>query len=240
MGDTNQQKDISFFIQCIKTSQPFVFAKYGDGEYFAATRLRGGNCDGTPYTLRLGEGVKDSFRYISCQPNVYIGQWNDFKGVDRYFQELVQHQVQWTNYNIFIFKSKQQFYDQQLAFYKAIRQSEIQKIYVCNPSMAERSKALLNLDTNIVVDPVNWFESDYGDVLSRTVAAVKDPNNVMILTSAGMGAKVLISDLHKLYPNATIIDVGSALDFMCSGRRSRDFHTLSEADINEMASAIMT
>ena len=235
----SQQKDISFFIECIKTNQSFVFAKYGDGEYNAAVQLPGGNCDGTPYTQQLGEGVKDSFRYIVQHPNVYIGQWDDFNGVDKYFQSLVETPVQWVNYNIFIFKSKQQFYEQQLAFYRAIRQSERQKIYVCNPGMVERSKALLNLDTNIAVDPVNWFESNYADVLSRTVAAVKDPNNVMILTSAGMGAKVLISDLHKLYPNATIVDIGSALDLMCSGRRSRNFHTLSESDVNEMAAAII-
>jgi hypothetical protein len=234
------QKDISFFINSIKTGQPFVFAKYGDGEYFAATQLSGGNCDGTPYTAKLGEGIKDSFRYITRSSNIYIGQWNDFKGVDRYFQDLVDHPVQWVNYNIFIFKSKQQFYEQQLAFYKAIRESNKQKVYVCNPAMAERAGSLLNLDAAVTVDPVNWFEMNYGDVLNRTISAVKDPNNVIILTSAGMGAKVLISDLHKVFPNTTIIDVGSALDFMCSGRRSRDFHTLSDADIDEMARAIMT
>ena len=239
MNDTNPQKDISFFIKCIQEKQSFVFAKYGDGEYNAAVQLPGGNCDGTLYTQQLGEGVKDSFRYITQHSNVYIGQWDDFNGVDKYFQSIVETPVQWTNYNIFIFKSKEQFYEQQLTFYKAIRECKKQKIYVCNPGMVERSTALLNLDTTIAVDPVNWFESNYADILNRSISSVKDPNNVMILTSAGMGAKVLISDLHKLYPNATIIDVGSALDLMCSGRRSRNFHTLSEADINEMVSAIM-
>jgi hypothetical protein len=236
---TSSQKDISFFIESIKTGQPFVFAKYGDGEYFAATQLPGGNCDGTPYTLTLGEGVKESFRYITQFPNVYIGQWNDFKGVYKYFEDSVTHTVQWVNYNIFIFKSKEQFYREQLAFYRVIRHSTKQKIYVCNPFMAERAKPLLNLDSTVNVDPVNWFENDYNTILNQTISTVKDPNNVIILTSAGMGAKVLISDLYKVFPHATIIDVGSALDFMCSGRRSRDFHTLSDWDSTEMARAIM-
>jgi hypothetical protein len=237
---TTPQKDISFFIDSIKTGQPFVFAKYGDGEYNAAVQLQGGNCDGTPYTPKLGEGVKDAFCYVAKQPNVYIGQWDDFNGVDKYFQSLIDTPVQWVNYNIFIFKSKQQFYEQQLAFYKAIRESNKQKLYVCNPAMAERAGPLLNLDAAVTVDPVNWFETNYGDVLNRTISAVKDPNNVMILTSAGMGAKVLITDLYKVFPSATIIDVGSALDLMCSGRRSRNFHTLSDSDIHEMARAIMS
>lgn len=234
----DQQKDISFFIDCIKTKKPFVFAKYGDGEYNAAVQLQGGNCDGTPYTQKLGEGVKESFQYIAKQPNTYIGQWKDFKGVDSYFQSLVETPVEWVNYNIFIFKTKQQFYEKQLAFYKAIRQSSKHKVYVCNPSMAFRAQQLLNLNETVQIDPVNWFETNYEDVLNRTINAVRDSHGI-ILTSAGMGAKVLISDLHKRFPEATIIDIGSALDLMCSGRRSRDFHTLSDADITQMARDIM-
>lgn len=233
----DQQKGISFFIDRIKTNQPFVFAKYGDGEYFAATQLAGGNCDGTPYSPKLGQGVKESFQYITQHPNVYIGQWN-CNGVDTYFQNLVQHPVQWVNYNIFIFKSKQQFYEQQLAFYRAIRESTKHKVYVCNPSMTFRAHPLLNINETVPIDPVNWFDMDYEDVLNRTINAVRDSHGI-ILTSAGMGAKVLISDLHKRFPEATIIDIGSALDFMCSGRRSRDFHTLSESDITDMARDIM-
>jgi hypothetical protein len=236
---TDNQKDISFFIDSIQTNKQFVFAKYGDGEYNAAVQIQGGNCDGTPYTSKLGQGVKDAFCYIAKQPNVYIGQWDDFNGVDKYFQSLIDTPVQWVNYNIFIFKSKSQFYQEQLEFYRAIRNSKKQKLYVCNPFMAERASSLLNLDGIITIDPVNWFETNYDDILNQTITAVKDPNNIMILTSAGMGAKVLISDLHKVFPNATIIDIGSALDLMCSGRRSRNFHTLSDIDINEMAFKIM-
>ena len=60
----------------------------------------------------------------------------------------------------------------------------------------------------------------------------------MILTSAGMGAKPLIADLYKLYPHAIIIDIGSAMDLICSHRRTRDYHTLSQQEVIDISNAI--
>ena len=47
----------------------------------------------------------------------------------------------------------------------------------------------------------------------------------MILFSAGMGAKYLITALHRLYPNAIYIDVGSAFDTICTGQITRDCYS---------------
>jgi hypothetical protein len=124
------------------------------------------------------------------------------------------------------------------AFYKGLRHASQQKIYVCNPMMVERSKHLFNIDTHVCVDPVNWFENTYYEILGSVIQNVEKPNECIILVSAGMGAKKLISDLHKVLPNATIIDIGSALDLLCSGRRSRDFHTLTESEYTKIIHAI--
>ena len=53
-----------------------------------------------------------------------------------------------------------------------------------------------------------------------------------------MGAKVLIADIYKKFSNSIIIDIGSALDLICSGRRTRDYHTLTDNDINDIKNAI--
>jgi hypothetical protein len=46
--------DLSGFITAIQTNTPAIFIRCGDGELYAIQQRKGGNCDGTPYTPRLG------------------------------------------------------------------------------------------------------------------------------------------------------------------------------------------
>ena len=226
-------------IKFIQENKPFIFAKFGDGEYYASKKEQGGYCDGTPYTSKLSDGIIESFIYLSKLPNVYIGKWLDFKGVADYFQSLTPNTVNWENYNILISKSRDEFLNRALPYFKAIRNAKQQKIYVCNSTMVDLSKHILNIDNHIVIDSVNWFELNYDEVLNNVLTSVNDPNNTLILTSAGMGAKVLIADIHKKFPNVIIIDIGSALDLICSHRRTRDYHVLNETDITDISNAII-
>jgi hypothetical protein len=226
-------------VRDISGNVPFVFVKFGDGEYNAAIRLHGGNCDGTPYTPLLGEKIIEAFKYLSQFKNVYIGKWADFNSVAEYWTNLVPYPFSWADYNILICRSKVDFLNRGLQYFKAIRDAEQQKIYVCNESMIQYSTQLLHIDTHIPVDPRNWFETSYEQVVTATKKAVRDPKNVILLTSAGMGAKPLIAEFWKEYPNAIIIDIGSALDVVCGSRKSRDYHGIfSYQDIQEIRSAI--
>jgi hypothetical protein len=223
--------EITKYINFIKLNKPFVFAKFGDGEYNAALNFRGSNCDGTPYSNKLGNGIIQAFKYLSEFDNAYIGKWPG--NVSEYFKSLVDKTINWADYNIFIFRNLEQFKNEQFAFFKAVKESNREKIYVCNNSMVNNSKELLNIDKHIVIDSINWFESNYNTTLNELKNSVKDPNNLLILTSAGMGAKILIADLKKIYPNAIIIDLGSAMDLVFGNRKTRDFHyNFSNNDIS--------
>lgn len=156
-----------------------------------------------------------------------------------YFQSLTPTPLSWMEYEVFIFRTPEQFYKNHVFFYRAIRKCPKQKIYVCNRFVVEGSRALLNIDTHIEIDERNWFEMGYEPVLAQTIEAVRDPENVMILTSAGMGAKVLIADLVQKFPRATIIDVGSALEQLCAKRSIRDFHVLTETELEKMRVALL-
>ena len=68
---------IQNFIESIKNNNPFVFVKYGDGEYFVSIGRHGANCDGTPYTNLLSIRVKESITYFSTKENAYCGKWKD-------------------------------------------------------------------------------------------------------------------------------------------------------------------
>ena len=225
-------------VKFIKQNKSFIFVKFGDGEYYASIQSPGGNCDGTLYTPKLGNGIIESFKYLNQFPDVYIGKWEE-RSVPNYFQSLTSDKiVNWENYNILIARTRDEFLNRTLPYFKAIRNAKQQKIYVCNSTMVKLSKNILNIDNHIVIDPSNWFELNYDEILHNTINCINDPNNVLILTSAGMGAKVLIADIYKKFSNSIIIDIGSALDLICSGRRTRDYHKLTNNDINDIKNAI--
>lgn len=89
--------------------------------------------------------------------------------------------------------------------------------------MKDKSKLMLNIDDHVIIHPNNWFEHNYSNVLYSIKEKVRGPNNLMILVSAGMGAKILITDLYKLYPKSIIFDIGSAIAIQCSGKFIGDF-----------------
>jgi hypothetical protein len=225
-------------VKYIQTNTPFIFVKFGDGEYAAANNWRGGNCDGTPYTQTLGNSVIEAVKILSQSSNVYVGKWCGSETVANYFQSLVSNLIQWENYNYFIFRTANEFFTRCLPIYKSIRNAKQQKLYVCNSYMVEGAKQYLNIDSFAVIDPVNWFEVSYTNILTNIKSQVQDPNNLIILTSAGMGAKKLIADLHIQYPNAIILDIGSAMDLICSSRRTRDFHALTDIEIIEIRNVL--
>ena len=97
----------------------------------------------------------------------------------------------------------------------------MQKIYICNDSIYNNAKILLNIDNQISIHANNWFETNYNDILHACINIVLNKNNIMFLLSAGMGAKVLAMDLHKKFSNSIIIDLGSSMDFVSKGIDTR-------------------
>jgi hypothetical protein len=225
----------------IKRKQPFGFLKFGDGEYFAMTNTNGSNCDGTQYTIELGNKLKESIKYFSKLKNIFAGRWQSNDYMFKAIEEMVKpNSIQWTDYHTMIFKTKDEYFNtKKRYFYKAIRDTVYQKIYICNESMVKLSKDLLKIDNFVVVDPSNWFSENYDKILENTILQIKNPENCLILTSAGMGSKVLLMDIHKRFPKISFIDIGSALDLICSDRRSRDFHNLNDSDIMDIRNDLL-
>ena len=72
--------------------------KYGDGEFNAANYHGGKNCDGTPYTKKLGDMLKESFVYNSLQANSMIGAWHD-SSTRAFWEGLGNPNVKWVDYH---------------------------------------------------------------------------------------------------------------------------------------------
>ena len=207
----------------IEDSVPCMFIKYGDGEYYAAMFYEGGNCDGTPYTKNLGSKVRESFIYNSKQKNAMMGEWHSLQ--NKPFWEGLDPElrnVQWVDFHTVLIDQNTSSSDK-LNLFKAIQGSSRKKIYVANETMA-RAKTLFNIESHVLINPSNWFDTEYDSVFSSVCSQIEDDANTLVLISAGMGGKYLVSELHKKYPNAIYIDVGSGFDMLCAKRNSRTYN----------------
>jgi hypothetical protein len=217
------------WINKIINNKPFTYAKYGDGEYLASINRKGMNCDHTPYTAKLSNAVIQSYTYLASLDNSYIGRWFDDSIVYKYFENIIK--PNWADYCAFIFGTKEQF-ENKLPLLKTIRNATQQKIYICNDTNSAIAQ-LFKIDNTVIVHPSNWFETDYDLILQKTRDAIIYPDSIIILTSAGMGAKPLLADLRKLYSNAILIDIGSGFDLFVY-KKSRSYNmNLTKNEIDE-------
>jgi len=222
----NSTQQLTWYIQ---NNVPCIFAKYGDGEFNAANYWEGANCDKTPYTRNLGDKLRESFMYNSQQPNSMMGIWHDISN-KQFWESLGNSNVNWVDFHTVLIDKKfpVNHNNDRLELFKSIKESRRKKIYIANPYM-ERAIQIFKIDSHIKIDPSNWFDTEYDSVFNSIKEVIEDDRNTLVLTSAGMGSKYLISELHKLYPNAIYIDIGSGFDKLCTGRDTRTYnHSIEE------------
>ena len=237
--------DILLVVDMINNMIPFIYLKLGDGEFIAANKysesidiitsneikkgLDGAelrsqiqNCDGVVYTKNLQERLISASKYLLNLPNCYVGRWHG--ELYKFWENLAQKKVIWTCYQLFIVYDKTVFEnDLKLNLYKSIKFSKLQKIYICNEKCVKESKIILNIDNHVIIHESEWFETEYKNVFDKCCSQVVDKNKIMFLVSGGIGAKVLIKDLHEMYPQSIIIDLGSALHFLFTRQEIRGF-----------------
>jgi hypothetical protein len=215
----------TYIVNCIKDNVPVIFLKYGDGEYLCSSKNfndknnnNKANCDNDNYTIKLSKSITESFKYIAenCK-NYYFGRWHDKFVVD-YWNSLVNNEVNWVDYHTLLIYNNDL---SKLEIYKAIKNSKQKKIYICNELLV-KAEILLNIDYMIYVPKNNWFDTNFESILEKIKEIMKlYEDDYIVLTSCGMSAKVLISELYKIYPNEIYLDIGSGLDTICTKRSTR-------------------
>ncbi len=217
--------------QFIQHNIPVTFSKYGDGEYYCATATIGNNCDYDNYTPKLKNALISSFKYMideNKSENTFIGMWHDPQKCE-FWKNLVENKdkIQWAEYHTFIVDIKDfenmhinNDLNDKIALYKAIQYSKLKKYVICN-SLMLKTRLLFKADDLLLVPFQNWFDDHFNNVLALLVKRIGDDLQPMVILACGMSAKVMISELHKLYPNGIFIDVGSAMDLLCTKRDSR-------------------
>ena len=210
--------------ECIRTGTPVSFSKYGDGEYACAKLFNGHNCDADFYTQKKQIALIESFKYMAeTAPNAYMSYWSD--ELSPYWQSLTQTPVRWGKLHTLIFDDDS--VQEKINLYKTIKQSPLKKIYICNPLM-EKAQPLLNIDLMIYIPLNNWFDTSFEELMQILNKVISTDEQYIIMCSAGMGAKVVICELTKLFPNNIYLDIGSALDTICTKRVTRDINRTYE------------
>ena len=222
-------------IYSIDNKQPISFSKYGDGEYFCANSYVGENCDKDKYTEKLKQGIINSFIYMTSQAkNAYVGLWPRIE-VQNYWESLVSTEVKWAKYHTFILDNDNK--QNKVKLYKTIKYSPLKKIIICN-ELLEKTKILFDIDYMINVKFNNWFDSEFNLILDTLKKYINHDEQYIIITCAGMGAKVLICELCKLFPNNIYLDFGSALDKICTKKTSRGWEPTYDELINDLKDII--
>ena len=219
---------IENIIECVLNKTPMSFSKYGDGEYYCASgnpNVGQHNCDQDFYTEKLRNGLRDSFIYMTTKTeNNYIGMWIEDEKVD-FWKSLVPDNtnINWAEYHTFIIDVmdfKSDLYPRKLKMYKTIQESSLKKYVICNPLLL-KSKMLLRADSLIHVPFQNWFDANFDRLIDLVCQQIGDDEQPIVITCCGMGAKVVIAELHKKYPRGIFLDFGSAMDLLCTKRDSR-------------------
>ena len=235
-------KEITEFI---KKDIPFIFVKFGDGEYNAVNGYYGTNCDGDPYTIKLKNGLIEAIKYYSLLNNVYSGRWHtddvpeyfdsidnigNFDSIDNIGNNIgdKKNKNKWIDYHTFIMDQNSFENNNKLELFKSIKDSKRKKILIGNELLI-KAKYLLNIEKHLVIPYRNWVENDFENILNNILSFFNgndvNGNDVngrpMIITCGGMGSKILIMELHKILKNGIFIDIGSGLDYLCTKKCSR-------------------
>lgn len=237
-GQNNLALDITIVLQNhIENNIPIAFLKFSDGEALAAlipkerhkyTSLNE-NCDKTKYTEKIRIGLLNSIKYFVNETfNSYIGLCGR-KFVKELWEKHTIHPIKWAQNGTLMMYHRDLL---KYSLYLSIRHSTSYKLIVCNESL-KKAVNLFNINKMITVDPNNWFEINYNEILQKSkyyLSQHSKYSQCIVITCAGMGAKVLLSDLHKTFPNNIYLDFGSALDLICTKKDIRNLKiTYSDA-----------
>ena len=196
----------------LRSSEPWAFSRWGDGEWSAVLGLGHKNCDGQAYEP-LREPLRKVLRDL---PSYLLGMqplaMERFGSRIRAWLNANAPDLPWVNADVFHDLSKQ---GSLLEFIAPLRD---RSVMVVGPGYLRAVKSILPYRTFVEIP-----ERDaYGAIdRIRLALASVEPGTVVAL-SAGMPANVLIHEFRGL-PETTWIDFGSVWDPYV-GKATRSYH----------------
>lgn len=237
--DADQSADLLRLMYESRT--PFVFSKYGDGALECVYRLSTSmTCDREVYTDALAERISSSWREV-CRShiqgkgsarNLFVADWFsadfDEKLTGLYpneyvrFMEPVRQTAIFVNYEALLIDRAS---ESLLSFYRSIRKDDRKKVII-GPEGWSGVQGMLNAWTHIGIPMKPDLLQECGEWLALELRRAHPD---VILYGAGMAGAAIVAEYLSVNPQATCINLGSALDPLFMGKRTRKRQLSPEA-----------
>jgi hypothetical protein len=184
---------IQTFTQKLINKKPFSFIKIGDDCVFCVQGQKGANAENHPYSPELAHHMREAYEYCIRRPqDIHVAEWNNSKLW--YFDALLMHEDRFLT-------------DDLKNFYRILKNDSRPKYYFARDRMREASK-VFNMEFIEVPYPNSY--SHIAEVMEK-VKEIARPD-IIILFSCGMLSKIMVYECHKICPEMTVLDMGSAFD----------------------------
>lgn len=216
-------KTLPFYIDKIRNKEPFVFAKYGDGEFSAMAHLPGVNIDGHQYFPQMGDELlksiiarKDTPDYFLClQPMVLI----EMRPV--YDKIMAKHNLAITWHNADTF-----YNSLPRGFPMMIAELNLWKTMVVGPPYMREISRHVNYTSFVEVPRENCYLQK--ERIKADILALPKPD--IISFSSSMLTEVLMDELYDHLPGVTMIDFGAIWDYYLKRDNRVGFRAIREGD----------
>lgn len=205
----------NYLIDCLNNNTPIALVKFNDGELYAMSDKKGTNCDNHKYFPNLKNDLINAYNNLSDK--AYLSEYSVRKAND----------PQWCRVTKTLKKPNDLFKEYLLLhdtngvlnkdfanIYRAIAKSSQPKVLIAPKRInAER---FLNVEYRIDVPLINAYTNIHTMLKESLKYASSIPNPLFIMC-CGFCSCILASEILKVNPNASILDVGSGLDPLFPG-----------------------
>ena len=232
---------IEELIDKLKNNKHFYHIRQGDGETrnMIANDEKQHNCDGCFYYKDMGLDLIKAYIYSLKNENAYIHKWhshtyNIIDRIDNDYRFCYDPEKKFLFFDLLVHKlvpatpatekyaiDGVSFKEEQIRFFRTIKESKRTKIYISHEAMIKAVGPLLNLNIGITIPATNCYLQKK-EILNSIRTQLNDKQDCIVLFSCGMASKVFMTELFKERPNHTYIDIGSSFDGLI--RHSRDFN----------------
>jgi len=224
----NFLEDFKYFKNKILSKKNFAYARYADGEvrlmsgagvgtYTQAFQQDGWRCESKMY--KLGETLLESIKhtesnycYAITSPNQNANDYNFLRSRINQSEENITFADLWINSNYPSFKN-------------FLEKIEEEVIVIASEDGLNRDLKPLNCKLYIPIPPdcVNVYESHHQEINESMDQLASEHADTLFLISAGPMSEAIIHILYRKNPNNRYIDVGSSIDELVHGRKTRPY-----------------
>jgi len=218
----DMQQVLSTLCDKINNTDNFTLVKFGDGEFrnMISTNEEEYNCDGNNYYLDLGTDLIKAYIYYLSSENVYINRWHSHVySIQQLLDSIYCKSAKFVYYDLIVHKLP--FDDSIVSFFKLIKNSKREKIYISNRDNIKHICPILKIDAAIEIPNVNSYKYK-NEIFASVKEFMISKKDAIVLVSGGMFSKILIADCMNNSPQNTYIDIGSTFDGIY--KWSRDFN----------------